>query len=144
MSQPTPSDDTKTRLKEQLKGYPKLPKQQALLFPLKNEIRELRARNAAYDDIRLILEQENIVVSLNTLYRFCGDVLGEKKDVTVKSRLPKAASVTAQPASVVQPDSQPAGSIQTALQEHKHRQDRIPGLWSRRKRGPRIANSKTL
>jgi hypothetical protein len=114
------------------------------MFPLKNEIRELRARNAAYDDIRLILEQENIVVSLNTLYRFCRDVLGEKKDVTVKSRLPKATSVTAQPASVVQPDSQPAGSIQTALQEHKDRQDRIPGLWSRRKRGPRIANSKTL
>jgi hypothetical protein len=144
MSQSTPSDDTKTRLKEQLKGYPKLPKQQALLFPLKNEIRELRARNAAYDDIRLILEQENIVVSLNTLYRFCRDVLGEKKDSAVKSRSPKAPSVSIRPATTVQPVSQPACGVQTALHEQSDRGGRIPGLWSRRKRGPRIADSKNL
>jgi hypothetical protein len=144
MSQPTPSDDTKTRLKEQLKGYPKLPKQQALLFPLKNEIRELRARNAAYDDIRLILEQENIVVSLNTLYRFCRDVLGEKKDVAAKSHLPKSTPVTVQPATTVQPVPQSTDSIQTALREQMDRRERIPGLWSRRKRGPRIADSKNL
>lgn len=136
MSETQSSEDIKTRLKGQLKGYPKLPKQQALLFPFKNEIEELRARNAAYDDIRLILEQENIVVSLNTLYRFCRDVLGEKKDTPAKSHLPKSTPV--------QPVPQSTDSIQTALREQMDRRERIPGLLSRRKRGPRIADSKNL
>jgi hypothetical protein len=141
MNQPESPDRSKTRLKAKVKEYPKLSKSKALLLPYRNEIKALRARNAAYDDIRLILEQENVVVSLNTLYRFCRDVLEEKTATVVKQRLPKSPAVGDPPPPTIQPVSAAAPSIQAALQE---RRERMPGLWGRRKRGPRIADSQNL
>lgn len=121
------------RFKELADGYqPKLPPKLALMIPLKKEIQGLRARKAAYDVIRLLLQDAKIFVSLDTVYRFCRDVLGEKTARPYKPRSPKYSAVKISP---LQP------SIQAALQEQR---EQIPGPWSRRKPGPRIANSKNL
>ena len=135
MSEQKPFEEIKLRLKGRVNGYQaKLSPKNALLLPFKTEIKELRSRNAAYDDIRLILAEENIIVSINTLYRFCRDVLGEKSDGPHKSRAPKNSPTPSPPANT-------ETSIQAALQE---RRERLPGLWGRRKRGPHIADSKNL
>jgi hypothetical protein len=140
MNEPSPSDGVQSRLTKRATGFkPELPRKLAVLLPFKTQIKELRARNAAYDDIRLILAEENIVVTLDAIYRFCRDVLGEKSDRPSKSRAPKVASPAVQPA-LPSPANTPA-SIQAAIQE---RRERLPGLWGRRKRGPRIADSKNL
>jgi len=135
-----PREQSKARLRTKIKQYPKLTKSNARLFPYRNEIRALRARDAAYDDIRLILAQENVVVSLNTLYRFCRDVLGEKTAPKPTHPPHQGVSIIS-PASVQPPASAVPASFQTALQD---RRERLPGLWGRRKRGPRIADSKNL
>jgi hypothetical protein len=136
-----PRDQSKARLRMKIKQYPKLTKSNALLFPYRNEIRALRSRNAAYDDIRLILAQENVVVSLNTLYRFCRDVLGEAVAIEPKSRSPKVQAPPNPSPVIQQPAPVAPVSIQSALQE---RREGLPGVWGRRKRGPRIADSKNL
>lgn len=136
-----PREQSKARVRTKIRQYPKLTKSNALLFPYRNEIRALRARDAAYDDIRLILAEENVVVSLNTLYRFCRDVLGEAITAEPEQRTPKDQT----PANPLPAFQQPAPvapvSVQSVLQE---RRERLPGVWGRRKRGPRIADSKNL
>ena len=140
MSEQKTFDEIKTRLKGRINGsYPKPSPKNAFLLPFKTEIKELRARKAAYDDIRLILAEENIIVSTSTVYRFCRDVLQEKNNKPPKSRAPKVSTSTAQTALPL-PANSPT-SIQAALQE---RRERLPGLWGRRKRGPRIADPKNL
>src|ERR1035437_5721337 len=72
MSEQSSSDEIVNRLTQRATGYkPKLPPKLAQLLPFKMQIKELRARHAAYDDIRLILAEEKIIVSLNAIYRFC-------------------------------------------------------------------------
>jgi hypothetical protein len=140
MSEPGSSDAVKARLKGRVHGYQsKLSPRNTLLLPFKTEIGELRARNAAYDDIRLILAEENIVVSISTIHRFCRDVLGEKSNEPKIQRVPKTSPPAVQTA--LPSPANPPASIQTALLEQR---ERLPGLWGRRKRGPRIADSKNL
>jgi hypothetical protein len=140
MGEQKPFEEIKLRLKGRVNGYQaRLSPKNALLLPFKAEIKALRSRNAAYDDIRLILAEENIIVSLNTLYRFCRNVLGEKSDGPHKSRAPKNSSPNISP--MPSPPTKTQTSIQAALQE---RRERLPGLWGRRKRGPHIADSKNL
>lgn len=135
MSDNAASADDKNRFEQLTNGYrPKLPPKLAQLLPFKKQIQELRSRNASYDDIRLLLEDVKIVVSLDTVYRFCRDMIHEKPKRPYKPRAPKQPSSKAAP-------PPPSESIQTALQE---RRERFPGPWSRRKRGPRIADSKNL
>ncbi len=136
-----PREQSKARVRTKIKQYPKLTKSNALLFPFRNEIRALRARDAAYDDIRLILAEENVVVSLNTLYRFCRDVLGEKAAAPPKPRSPQSSLEPVEPTSTADPVAARPNNLQAALQE---RRERLPGVWGRRKRGPRIADSKNL
>jgi hypothetical protein len=144
MSESGSFDEIKARLKGRINVYQsKLAPQKAVLLPFKVEIKELRARQAAYDDIRLILAEENIIVSTSTVYRFCRDVLGEKSNESKRPRSTKVSPSAAMP--VVSPPINPPNpptSIQAALQEQ--RRERLPGLWGRRKRGPRIADSKNL
>ena len=136
-----PREQSKARLRAKIKQYPKLTKSNAVLLPYRNEIRALRSRNAAYDDIRLILAQENVVVSLNTLYRFCRDLLGEGVAIEPKSRSPKGQAPPNPSPAIQQPAPVAPANVQSALQE---RRDGLPGVWGRRKRGPRIADSKNL
>lgn len=117
---------------------PKLPRKFRLLLPLKNHIEGLLAKRASYDDIRTLLKAANIVVSKNTVYRFCREVIGQKpvrQPAPEKKEIPKTVPILA-------PSASAPTNIQAALQEQ--RRERLPGLWGRRKRGPRIANSKNL
>jgi hypothetical protein len=117
---------------------PRLPRKFKLLLPLKGHIEGLLAKRASYDDIRTLLKAANIVVSKNTVYRFCREVIGQKpvrQAAADKKEIPKAVPILPSP-------TNPPTSIQAALQEQ--RRERLPGLWGRRKRGPRIADSKNL
>jgi hypothetical protein len=136
MSDKSSSEDSQVRFKELASSYqPKLPPKLAQMLPHKKQIQELRDRKAAYDDIRLLLADVNITVSLDTVYRFCREVIGEKSARPFKARTPRYSPSKVLP---VQPSPE---SIQTTLRQQR---ERFPGPWSRRKRGPRIADSKNL
>jgi hypothetical protein len=81
------------------------------------------------------LAEEKIIVSLNAIYRFCRDVIGEKTVRLYKPSPPKNSPSKAIP---VLP---PPEKIEATLREQRQR---FPGPWSRRKPGPRIADSKNL
>jgi hypothetical protein len=138
MSEDRSSEDSQTRFKELAGGFqPKLPRKFALLLPFKTQIEELLARRASFDDIRLLLEDVKIVVSKDTVHRFCRQVIGQKpvRQRSIGTReTPQPQNLPTQ----VQPTSE---SIQTVLRGQR---ERFPGPWSRRKRGPRIADSKNL
>ena len=140
MNEPSPPNEVVSRLTKRATTFKrKPPRKLAELLPFKTQIQELRERRAAYDDIRLILAEEGIVVTLDAVYRFCRDVLDEKSNEPGK---PCAKKVSISPVQPLSPSpTNPPASIQTALQE---RRERTPGLWGRRKRGPRIADSKNL
>jgi hypothetical protein len=129
---------TQTRFGELANRHPpKMARKLRMLLPLKGHIEGLLAKRASYDDIRILLKEANIVVSKNTIYRFCREVIGRppvRNLAAKKKELPKTLLGLSSPAST-------SASIQTALQE---RQERLPGPWGRRKRGPRIADSKNL
>jgi hypothetical protein len=130
------SENTQARFKELANGYKtRLPRKLALLLPFKSQIEELLARQASYDDIRLLLEDVKVVVSKDTVHRFCRRVIGQKP---VRHRSAGAKEISQSRILPVQP---PPESIQTTLREHR---ERYAGPWSRRKRGPRIADSKNL
>ncbi len=123
--------------KELASGYqPKLPRKLALLLPFKTQIEELLAKQASYDDIRILLEDVKVIVSKDTVHRFCRQVIGQKP---VRQRNAGAKEISPLKISPVQ--QPPPESIQATLREQR---ERIPGPWSRRKRGPRIADSKNL
>lgn len=136
MSDNSPSEEARARFKELASGYqPKLPRKFALLLPFKTQIAGLLARQASYDDIRILLEDVKVTVSKDTVHRFCRQVIGQK---AVRQRNAGAKEILPLKISPVQP---PPEIIQTTLREQR---ERIPGPWSRRKRGPRIADSKNL
>ena len=137
MSDSSPSEDSQVRFKELANGYqPKLPRKLAMLLPFKSQIEKLLERKASYDDIRLLLEDVKITVSKDTVHRFCRQVIGRK---AVRQRNAGAKEILPLKISPVQPP--PPESIQASLREQRKL---IPGPWSRRKPGPRIADSKNL
>ena len=137
MSDSSPSDDSHIRFRELANGYQsKLPRKLALLLPFKPQIEKLLERKASYDDIRLLLEDVKITVSKDTVHRFCRQVIGQK---AVRQRNVGAKEILPLKISPVQPP--PPESIQASLREQRKL---IPGPWSRRKPGPRIADSKNL
>ena len=137
MSDNSSSEEAHARFKKLASGFkPKLPRKLALLLPHKTQIEELLAMRASYDDIRILLEDADIEVSKDTVYRFCRKVIGRKP---VRQRNADAKEITPFKISPVQ--QPPSESIQTSLREQRKL---IPGPWSRRKPGPRIADSKNL
>jgi hypothetical protein len=144
MNDDRPTEDSQTRFEELASGYQrKLSRKFALLLPFKTHIEGLLARRASYDDIRLLLEDAKVVVSKNTLYRFCHQVIG-KKTVRQGNRIAKVISQPNIPPTKVQPVQPPAESVGVALREQPEPRERYAGPWSKRKRGPRIADSKNL
>ena len=137
MSDNSSSEEARARFKKLASGFqPKLPRKLALLLPHKTQIEELLAMRASYDDIRILLEDAAIAVSKDTVYRFCRRVIGQKP---VRQRDHAGAKEIAPfKISAVQPSPE---SIQGSLREQRKL---IPGPWSRRKPGPRIADSKNL
>ena len=137
MSDNSSSEEAQARFKKLASGFqPKLPRKLALLLPHKTQIEELLAMRASYDDIRILLEDAAIAVSKDTVYRFCRKVIGRKP---VRQRNADAKEITPFKISAVQ--QPPPESIQANLREQRKL---IPGPWSRRKPGPRIADSKNL
>jgi len=137
MNDNSSSEEARARFKQLASGFqPKLPRKLALLLPHKTQIEELLAMRASYDDIRILLEDAAISVSKDTVYRFCRKVIGRKpvrqRNADVKEITPFKISAVQQP---------PPESIQASLREQRKL---IPGPWSRRKPGPRIADSKNL
>src|ERR1017187_7943581 len=73
------SEEAHARFKELANGYrPKLPRKLALLLPFKTQIEGLLAKQASYDDIRILLEDAKVIVSKDTVHRFCRQVIGQK------------------------------------------------------------------
>jgi hypothetical protein len=139
MSEQGPTEELQARLTKRASSFRRrVPRKLAELLPFKTQIKELRARNAAYDDIRLILAEEKIEVNVDRIFRFCRDVLREKSGRPRRSRAPKVSP------SAVQPAQPSPAAIQATLQEQRERRERFPGLFARPKRGPRIADSKSL
>jgi hypothetical protein len=132
MSEKIPAEDVQARFKELVSGFKKLPRKFALLMPFKPKIEELLKLRASHDDIRILLEDVNIVVSTDTVHRFCRKVIGQKIIRPYKPRPRK------HPASKILPVLPSPQKIEAPLRA------RIPGPWSRRKPGPRIADSKNL
>jgi hypothetical protein len=129
------NDGARLRLAERAELFqPNISRKVALLIPFKAQIRKLRGRKASYDFIRLILMEEKINVSLSTLYRFCRDMLREKSCSTARSRKPESNDQARQNL------PRTAEIVRTS----HYQRENYPGPWSRTKRGPRIANSKTL
>ena len=141
MNENNQSENAKNRFEKLASDYKKkLPKKFELLLPFKDYIENLLIKRASLRDIRLLLQDVNVSVSKDTLHRFCRIMIRKKavhqhKSETKENSLSKILPIDAQPA-----QSQPE-NIEAALRE---RRERFPGPWSRRKRGPRIADSKNL
>ena len=86
------SEVAHARFKELANGYrPKLPRKLALLLPFKTQIEGLLAKQASYDDIRILLEDAKVIVSKDTVHRFCRQVIGQK---AVRQRNAGAKKIT--------------------------------------------------
>ncbi len=132
MNDKIPVEDMQARFKELVGSFKKLPRKFALLMPFKPKIEELLKLRASHEDIRILLEDVNIVVSTDTVHRFCRKVIGQKIIRPYKPRPRK------HPASKILPVLPSPQKIEAQLRA------RIPGQWSRRKPGLRIADSKNL
>ena len=138
MNDDRPADDSQTRFEELANGYrPKLSRKFALLLPFKTHIEGLLARRASYDDIRLLLEDAKVVVSKNTLYRFCLQVIGKKTVRQGNGGIKKNPTLAVSPApiQIIKP---PLEAVETVLPGQR---ERYAGPWSKRKPVPRIADS---
>jgi hypothetical protein len=135
MNNDTSSEDTQARLEELAGGFKKLPRKLKLLLPFKSSIRTLLSKRATYAQIRSILAEVEIFVSTDTVHRFCNEVIGRKAILRYKPNSHKRSS-----SKVPQVLSSPE-KIEAKLREQR---ERFPGPWSRRKRGPHIADSKNL
>lgn len=93
------------------------------LVPFKDGITELRRKKASFATIAGLLKDEGVVVSYKTIARF-HQRFGPKKG--------KALQPT---------EAEPNGSVQSLLHD---RREQTTGPWTPRKRGPRIADAKTL
>jgi hypothetical protein len=135
MTSDSSSEDTRARLEKLAGGFKKLPRKLKLLLPFKSSIRTLLSKRATYAQIRSILAEVEIFVSTDTVHRFCNEVIGRKAILRYKLNSHKRSSPKVLP---VLPSPE---KIEAKLREQR---EHFPGPWSRRKRGPHIADSKNL
>ena len=129
-------DARQTRLQELVKGFKKQSRKFKLLMPFKSEIEELLKRRASHDVIRLILAESGVLVSTDTVHRFCHKVIGQKTIRPYKARPRKLPLFKTSPAHPL-----PENKDKKTLPEKR---ERYLGPWMRRKPGPRIVDSKNL
>jgi len=80
MNSDVASDSPTNRFENAVRNYsPKPPRKFQKLLPLKTGIAELRKRRASYQTIADILRGLDISVSCDTVFRFCHEILGERK-----------------------------------------------------------------
>jgi hypothetical protein len=142
MNAANPSEDTKARFAELARTYqPKLPRKFAEMMPFKAWIEELRAKHASYDIIRELLEDVNVLVSNDTIFRFCREIIAKKsrrgRKRAADARPVPAENNTAQPV-------EPSGKSPSVAEGLAEQRGRAVGPWTRRKRGPHITDSKNL
>ena len=136
MSENRSIQDAQARFKELVSNFKlKLPRKLALLLPFKDHIKELLAKRASHDDIRLILGSVKIIVSNDTVHRFCRRVIGQKVIRPYKPRPRKNSSFK------MRSGLPPASKSESKPPEPP---ERYEGPWSKKKNGPRIANPKKL
>lgn len=142
------SDSTTKKIENQFSELaehyePKLPRKLALLLPFKAHIEELRTKRASYDAIRILLAEVNIVVSNDTVHRFCRNVIGQRPSRHRNGHSPEPRNQSKSISSDAPKPRQelPDNSIGKQLAEQRE-QSAAP--WTPRKRGPRIADSKNL
>ena len=142
-----PIEDDQGRFEQLAKRFPpKLSRKFSVLWPHKNHIEGLLTKRASYEDIRLLLEDAKIIVSKNTLYRFCHQVLGKK---SVRNGRASAEKVSPSPIFSIQPPIiklpiEKLGAVAQPPREQRGQPERYDGPWSKKKNGPRIANPKNL
>jgi hypothetical protein len=142
MNAANPSEETKARFAELARTYePKLPRKFAQMMPFKAWIEELRAKGASYDIIRELLMDVNVLVSNDTVFRFC------RYTIAKKSRRGRKKAADARPAPTENNTSQPAepsGDSPSIPEDLAEERARAIGPWTPRKRGPHITDSKNL
>ena len=126
---------------------PKLSAKFQKLLPLKDGIAELRGKGASYETIADILRNTNVVVSHDTVTRFCREVLG----LTPRSYRPRKASAkTVQQHSSSNPKAhriRKADSSRATKRAVQSRESDTPGPPVARQEnagGPRIADINTI
>jgi hypothetical protein len=131
----TPDNSAKKPFRQAVQEYDSLSKLFRQLMPFKDGIAELRRKKASYATIAELLNDEGIAVSARTVERFHRQFIA----VEPRSR-PKRGPLV--PASAVDqlPSAKSAESGTVSLQERRE----AIGPWTRRRRGPRIADAKNL
>ena len=126
---------------------PKLSARFQKLLPFKDGIAELRRKGASYETITNILRDTNVVVSHDTVTRFCREVLGLKPR---SCRLRKASAKTVRQRSSTNPRAhrihKADSSHATKRATQSHESD-IPDPTVARQKdtgGPRIADINTI
>ena len=132
-------NSTKKPFHQAARDYDDTPKLFQRLMPFKDGIAELRQKRASYATIAELLTDEGIVVSRKTVASFC------RKYLTSESRS-KRKKVSAEP---IPPAAQPvrpaiASENQVVSAQLEERRAKLIGPWTRRRRGPRIADAKNL
>ena len=126
---------------------PKLSAKFQKLLPFKDGIAELRRKGASYEAIADILRNTNVVVSHDTVTRFCRQILG----LTPRSSRPRKASAR----SVQQHSSSSPKAYRIRKEDSSHATKRVtqsrendtPGPLVARQEdagGPRIADPNTI
>jgi hypothetical protein len=113
----------------------RLPRKFALLLPFKTQIEDLRRKRASFDTIRILLADVGVVVSNDTVFRFCRDVINEAK--------PRSKRQT-RPAQKID-DASRSGRL-APFEEQTFAESRVQRsiIATVKRRGPRIADSKNL
>ena len=126
---------------------PKLSAKFQKLLPFKDGIAELRRKGASYETIADILRNTNVVVSHDTVTRFCRDVL----ELTPRSSRPRKASArTVQQHSSSSPKAQRIRKADSSCATKRATQSGksdTPGSRVARQEGaggPRIADPNTI
>jgi hypothetical protein len=126
-------ETVKMSFREAAQKFDGTPKSFRQLAGYKDEIAELRRKGASYDAISELLKMDGISVSWKTIARFCHATFDSGRFRKRRATLPKL--------SVLPPNSNHSGENSHAAL--KERQESV-GSCTRRKRGPRIADSKNL
>lgn len=128
----------------------KRPSKYASLLRLQNGITELRSKKASYRTIRDLLQSSGITVSLDTVARFCREIVERRQARPIKRK----AHVRTASEKMSEGDKSPVGGsperpseeCSDVVQLIEQRRNEAPSdaATSLRKRGPRIADPKNV
>ena len=130
---------TKKPFHQAARDYDNTPKLFRRLMPFKDGISELRQKRASFATIAEFLTDEGVIVSRQTVARFC------RKFLASASRS-KGRKESAEPTPPAAQQVRPAiaSENQVVSAQLEERRAKLIGPWTRRRRGPRIADAKNL